>query len=294
VARLKWQLVVAGAVLALAGPAGAADLPVRLSDADPRWRLAAVGKESAPGLTLEAVATHAGSADRLIFLSAPADAPDAADPDAFARRVAAAFTDFTCGPVSARRGTRAGFAGRAARFTLANAHGTLDCELFVFTDAGSRWGILYSKPQGAPESAETAFGLLLKNVPLPAGTYALKPFRTRNTPLTTFPISLQVSDRAGTTRVETIRITDVAKDSEAEAAGIRVGDEITAIDGRKVQEFPGGVGKDDELGRIFLNRRPGDRVTLLIKPAGDGKPFTVTLHTLWGEDAGEPFRPFDR
>jgi PDZ domain len=295
VIRLIPPAWLAGAVLALAGPAArAAPLPVRLSDADPRWRLEEVEKRAAPGLTLAAVAIHAGAPDRLILLTAPAAGPGAVDPDEFARRITAAFTEFTCVPQGARNATRAGFAGRVRSFELTGAHGALDCELFVFTDAGSRWGILYAKPPAAGETAAAAFGLLLKNVPLPAGTFALKPVRVRNTPLTTFPLSFQVRSRNGSNRVATITITAIPDNSEAERAGIQVGDEIVAIDGRMAADFTPGVGKDDELGRIFINRQPGDSVTLEIRAPGAKQTFTVTLHAGRDDDTDSLFGRFGR
>ena len=284
--------MLAATILTLAGAAAGAEpaLPVRLSDADPRWRLAVGSKIVAPDLTLAAVATHASAPDRLLFLTAPATV----DPDAFVHAITAVFKDFTCGPMRAKDAKRAGCAGRDWSFELANPRGTLDCVLFVFTDAGSRWGILYSKPREAPETADAVFGLLLKYSPPPPGTATLKPFRIREAPVTPFPISIRATWTPAGDRVVAIAVTSVAKDSEAEHKGIQEGDAIVAIDGRKVEDFTAGVGQDDELGRIFLNRHPGDHVTLELRPPGAQRTFTVTLHTLWGDEVDSPFRDFGR
>ena len=284
--------MLAATILTLAGTAAAAEpaLPVRLSDADPHWRLAESPRTVGPDLTLAAIATHAGAADRLLFLRAP----EAVAADAFVHAITAAFSHFTCSGLQAQDAKCAGFVGRDWRFALANARGRLDCELFVFTDDRQRWGILYSRPRETPDASAAVFGLLLPQAPPPPDTVALQPVRIRNTPLTTFPISLRVASSAIDARVATITITAVPRDSEAEDKGIRVGDAIVAIDGRPVAEFPAGVAKDDPLGRIFMNRRPGDKVTLELRSPGDEKTYTVTLHTIWGGEADSPFRDFRR
>lgn len=284
------MLALIAAVLALARPATAGTpLPVRLSDADPRWRLTDVGQETAPGLTLAAVAVHVGAPDRLLFVTAPGPGAKNADLDALGRRVVAAFPTYTCEHPHLGNAKRLGFAGRDWRFELAGAPATLECELFLFADAGRQWGILYTKPKDATGAASAAFGLLLPNVPGPPGAYAMKPVRIHNAPLTTFPISLQIHWAAGGDRVAAITITKVQEDSEAEREGLRVGDAIVAIDGRKTGDFTGGVGRDDALGQIFVDRRPGDHVTLEILSPGAATTFLVTLHTIWGADLESPF-----
>lgn len=273
-----------GAALALAGTVAAAPLPVRLSAADPRWRLNPVDQETAPGLTLAAVAVHTGAPDRLLFVTAPGTGAGKDDLDALGRRVVAAFPSYACGHLHQGNARRLGFAGRDWRFELAGAPAPLDCELFLFADAGRQWGILYTKPKDAAGDAADAFGLLLPVVPAPPGAVAMKPVRIRNAPLTNFPISIQIHWAAGGDRVAAIIITRVLADSEAERDGLQAGDAIVAVDGRRTEDFTGGVGRDDPLGRIFVDRRPGDHVTLEIRPAGAGKTFLVTLHSLWGND----------
>ena len=126
-------------------------------------------------------------------------------------------------------------------------------------------------------TAEAAFSLLHKNAPQPPGVVALAPVRVKGVPVSDFPISLEVIRNPAGDRVERIVVSDVPAESAIEQAGVRVGDAIVAIDGRKTEDFAAGLGKDDELGRIFLNRTPGDTVKLEIQPADAGKPFSVTL-----------------
>ncbi len=267
----------AGTILTLAQSAFAgAPLPVQLSGADPRWHVVDVDKRTDSGLTVAAVAVHVGAPDRLVFVTAPA-APGE-NLDAFARRISAAFTGYACVRPHASGARRAGFAGRLLRCELANPQNTLDCELFVFADAGCRWGILYSKSKDAPETAAAAFALLLKYVPPPTGSVALRPVRIRGNPLTNFPFSLQIRWSETSDRITAITVTSVPENSESARAGIRAGDTIVAIDGRKVEDFPAGVGQHDELGRIFVNRHPGDAVSLEIRTPGATKTFQVTLH----------------
>lgn len=275
----RLQALLAGAALALARPATrATPLPVHLNAEDRRWELADVQPETASGVTFEAVAQHLGAPDRLLFLSAPlADVAPGA-PAAFAHHFLDALTAFDCLNLTEHNATMFGYAGRDLRFDLVNDNEGLNCELFVFADAGTCWGLLYAKPQDAPQTAAAAFDQLVRNVPPPAGVIALAPVQVRNRPICDFAVSLGVRWSLGGDRVEAIRVTNVPKGSDAAIAGVKAGDAVIEINGRKIEEFSGGVGKDDDLGKIFLNRRFGDTVRLKILPPGQSKTFRVTLH----------------
>lgn len=275
----RLQALLAGAALALAGPAApAAPLPVQLSAVDPRWQLAEVQPETASDITFAAVALHAGAPDRLLFLSAPRTDVAPGAPAAFAHRFLDALTAFDCLNLTEQDATVCGYAGRDLRFDLVNDKQGLGCELFVFADAGTWWGLLYVRPQDAPPTAAPSFGMLTRSVPPPPGVVALAPVRVRNTPICDFAVSLGVRWSIGGDRVEAIRVLNVPPGSDAAAAGVKAGDAVVAINGRKVEEIAGGVGKDDELGKIFLNRRFGDPVILKILPPGQSKVVRVTLH----------------
>ena len=275
----KLPALLAGAVLALAGPtAPAAPLPVRLSDADPNWQLADVQPEAASGITFEAVATHAGAPDRLLFVRTPRTDGAPGGPAAFAHRFLDALTAFDCLNLTEQDATTCGYAGRDLRFDLVNDQQGLSCELFAFAAAGNWWGLLYVRPQDSAPPAGAAFGMLRRSAPLPPGVVALAPVRVRNTPICDFAVSLSVRWSNRDNRVEAMRILNVPAGSDAALGGVKAGDAVVEINGRKIEEYAGGVGRDDELGRIFLNRKFGDTVDLKILPPGQGKVFRVTLH----------------
>ncbi|HVS50962.1 MAG TPA: PDZ domain-containing protein [Opitutaceae bacterium] len=271
------RLCVTAVVCVLGGVAlAAAELPFTIADHDGQWKPAAVQKEVAPGLSFEAVIAHTGAPDRFVVFSAPRnDSP--VDLAAFAHRITDSFNAYASKLLAESDTRRMGFGGHALRFTLAGAQATFDCELFVFTDEKTCWGVLYSEPHRAPDPAAAArdpFAVLEKK---PPGVVALAPFRVKEPPLSRFPISFEVVRDPTGQRVTGIVVTEVPRNSTTEQAGVQVGDAIVAIDGRKVQEFAAGVGKDSELGRIFLNREPGDSVDLEIQPAKGAKPFFVRL-----------------
>jgi carboxyl-terminal processing protease len=68
-----------------------------------------------------------------------------------------------------------------------------------------------------------------------------------------------------------LRVTTVFDDSPAQEAGIRVGDLITAVDGRSI------VGEDAELATARIKGRPGTGVKLTVLPAATGVPFRIRL-----------------
>jgi S1-C subfamily serine protease len=65
-------------------------------------------------------------------------------------------------------------------------------------------------------------------------------------------------------------ITGVVADSPADEAGLRVGDLVTAFDGRAVQSFP-------DLGAAVRAAAPGDTVTLTVGRQGEETTIQVTL-----------------
>jgi C-terminal processing protease CtpA/Prc len=118
---------------------------------------------------------------------------------------------------------------------------------------------------------------------------ALRPFRVKDDPITGFPVSFNVESNPATARIARIIVAEVPPDSVTAQAGVKVGDEVIAINGRKTQEFAIGMGKNSELGQIFLNRDPGDEVTLEVRTPGAAKSRKVTISvarrsgpTFWG------------
>jgi hypothetical protein len=254
-----------------------APLPVSIDDFDGHWRAEVVQKEMAPGFTVEVIVTHVGAPDRLVLFSSRKtdDPPDSLA--GFAQRLKHSFTAFHRADLAESDSIRMGFAGRDLRFELANATGTLDCELFVFADQEFWWGVLYAKPRNAPVTAESAFGLLRKSIAPAPGVVALEPVRVKGIPVSDFPISIDVIRDPAGNRVARVVVSHVPAGSTTAQAGVRAGDTILAINGRKIGAFAAGVSKDDELGRVFLNRKSGDVVELEIQPADSKEPFSVRL-----------------
>jgi sigma-B regulation protein RsbU (phosphoserine phosphatase) len=63
-----------------------------------------------------------------------------------------------------------------------------------------------------------------------------------------------------------VRVTEVRAGTPAEAAGLRAGDLVVAVDGRSVHDSAAA------LGDVYLERRPGDAVGLGVLRAGEGAP----------------------
>lgn len=70
--------------------------------------------------------------------------------------------------------------------------------------------------------------------------------------------------------MEGIYIANVAEDGAAQAAGLKEGDVITAVDGQKVTKF-------GELQGILAKKRPGDKVSLTYLRSKKSNTVTVTL-----------------
>jgi sigma-B regulation protein RsbU (phosphoserine phosphatase) len=63
-----------------------------------------------------------------------------------------------------------------------------------------------------------------------------------------------------------VKVTEVRKETPAEAAGLRAGDLVVSVDGRSVRESAAA------LGDVYLERRPGDPVDLEVLRAGSETP----------------------
>jgi hypothetical protein len=276
--RRHLPLVLAHAALWLIAPVmHGARVPINFDNLDSRWKAGAVQKEVAPGIMLEMIITHADAPDRLVFLSSPQTDDQPGALGAFAHRLVDSFVAYHRALLMEEDSTKMGYAGRDLRFELVNEKEAVDCELFVFANRQTWWGILYSKPKDTPFRADPVFSRLRKNEPLPEGVVALPTLRVNGIPLTDFQISLEITRNAAGDRVAEIVVSNVPERSDTEQAGVKVGDAIVAIDGRAVTEFSAGVGKDSEIGRIFLNRKRGDTVVLEVRHEHAEKSFSVTL-----------------
>lgn len=259
-----------------------------------RWIPMAVGKKVTGNIRLEAIIVHREAPDRFVVLSAPATDDKAISLRDFARRLPGLFTDFRRTLGTEAKAKKMGFSGYDLHFELHRNQQVVIGELFVFADAQRWWGVMYARPAQVPASPVPVFNLLHRRVAPPPGVVAMAPYHVKKQPLTSFPISLDIREDPRTGRVAGIVVTDVPPGSMTQRAGVKVGDAIVAVNGRKTVDFPAGIGKGSALGRIFLNRSPGDEVNLEIKPAAGGKPFRVTLRVPGGWSEDNPFGFYPR
>ncbi len=94
--------------------------------------------------------------------------------------------------------------------------------------------------------------------PTDSKVVVLKPLKVQGTATGDFSIDVHILVDPQTKKVLRILITRVTEHSDAAALGLQAGDEILKIDGVPVVGMDGIVAKDSQLGKIFLNRQPGD------------------------------------
>jgi C-terminal processing protease CtpA/Prc len=124
--------------------------------------------------------------------------------------------------------------------------------------------------------------LSAKDKPPAPGTtkvFELEPFRVKGTAASNFAIDIRILIDSRTNRVFKILITRVAADSDASDLGLQVGDEIVKIDSIPVEGMDPKVDITSQIGRIFLNRHPGDPLRLEIITRRTQK---ITLRALQG------------
>jgi hypothetical protein len=136
---------------------------------------------------------------------------------------------------------------------------------------------LHAIPDEEAVTALKRYEILQKVVQRSSGPVVLDPYRVKSVPVTGFPVSLQISHDRLTRRVTGIVISEVADIGATEHPELRAGDTVIRINRRNVTEFSDGIGADTELGRIFLNRKLGDRVELDLLEAKTQKPYSVSL-----------------
>ena len=90
----------------------------------------------------------------------------------------------------------------------------------------------------------------------------LEPFKVTGSPIISFAIDIVVYGNPKTKKVNRIFIDRVVPDTDAERAGLQAGDEIVKLDGVAVKDMDAEVSRDSGLGKIFLNRTPGEPLKL--------------------------------
>ena len=75
---------------------------------------------------------------------------------------------------------------------------------------------------------------------------------------------------SGTATGEVLVVDSIPAGSPAAAAGVRVGDRIAELDGRKISTL-------DDLQQSVSTHRPGDVVSLVVERAGEPVKLTLTF-----------------
>jgi len=86
----------------------------------------------------------------------------------------------------------------------------------------------------------------------------LEPMKIHEKPIIAFAVDIVIYSGTDNQAVTRIFITRVLPDTDAERAGLRQGDEILKLDGTPVKGMDPVVAAGSPLGRLLLNRPPGD------------------------------------
>jgi hypothetical protein len=256
----------------------ATPFPLQLAEASGEWTARSMEYSLGAGVNLRLVVSPLQGQDRFyVFSSSHTTTPAAARVE-LKERLIASFHAYRIVDLTEAVTSHFGYEGTELRFSLVDDVQGKDCVLFVFAESEESWGVLYSKVSEAKTPIGRSPFAVLTRRPIPkAGVVELEPYRVSSAPFTAFPISLQITRHPISNQVMKVVVTEVPAGSTTEQVGVKVGDEIMAIDGRAARDFRGGVTKGSELGKIFLNRRYGDRVNLDLISAETKTAFTVTL-----------------
>ncbi len=219
--------------------------------------------------------------------------------DAAARRVlAATFTSLMESAREAMEGRD--FPEAARRFEAATlvrredpgAHYRLACARVALGDRkGARSSLDAAVAAGFADDARISelAALVDSNDP---SVNELETFVVRDLPAieTSFGLALGVTADPDTRQILQLAVKRVARDSEAEARGLRPGAVILAADGRSVQTLVARFTRDSEFHRLFMGRRHGETIELQVLVRPGETPRTITLTQ--GRDAASADRPW--
>ena len=93
----------------------------------------------------------------------------------------------------------------------------------------------------------------------------LDPVKVRGNATSNFAIDIQITVNSQTKKVAGMKITRVFEKSDAEELDLQAGDEILFIDGVPVEGMDPKIDFRSQIGKIFLNREPGDRLKLEVR-----------------------------
>ncbi len=108
-------------------------------------------------------------------------------------------------------------------------------------------------------------------------TVRMQPFVVMVPPVTSFGLGLAIFADPQTRQIKRMFIQAVAADSEADRLGLTAGTEILNVDGKSVLSFVVRFSPDSELSRLFVNRRRGDRIRLVVASPPGRPPRAVVL-----------------
>jgi membrane-associated protease RseP (regulator of RpoE activity) len=113
--------------------------------------------------------------------------------------------------------------------------------------------------------AATALGQDSPPVTADGKTVVLAPFKVHGVPIMNFAIDIRIFIGPETKKVSKIVILEVKPHSDASVFGLQEGDEIVKIDGNPVEGMDPTVEINSQLGKILLNRTPGDQLRLEVQ-----------------------------
>ena len=103
----------------------------------------------------------------------------------------------------------------------------------------------------------------------------LDPIKVHGTAISSYAIDVRIMVSPTTKKIVTILITRVMEDSDAAEMGLLAGDEIVKVNGIPVGDIEAKVNRESQLGRLFLNRRPGEPLRLEVMTR---RARQLTLH----------------
>ncbi len=111
----------------------------------------------------------------------------------------------------------------------------------------------------------------------PEAPVAMRAYVVEAKPLTSFGISLRMVAARPTKQVLRMFVREVVPDSEADYNRLGPGTEILSINGKAVDSFVVAFDPESDLGRLFVNRRRGDRIEMEVIDPGETTPRRVVL-----------------
>jgi S1-C subfamily serine protease len=104
----------------------------------------------------------------------------------------------------------------------------------------------------------------------------LPPLKVSDEAICRFGFSFTCRGDLQTSKISRLLITDIQQGSRADRLGLVAGDEILAVDGIKVTDLKGGLGRSGDLMRLFVNRKDGEKIKLGLWIRGSTYVVTLT------------------